>query len=408
MARFNKNPSNNYYSNYFFLDKVILSLYGLYFILKPFYLWSSGLPQISDFLMLFLMVIFGLRNKLSIKVAKNHKYFLTVSLIFVVYLMIINFFWGFRLQAFDSFLYPVLFYLFNFSIMVFSVSLFHVYREKILHTTYRAIIISLIFQTIIYFLDGGFSGGRGTASFNNPNQLGYYGILCVSILMIISVKIKVQMRWFILGVLLSFNLVLASLSKASILSVIGLILFYIFSKKKSKAFNRKLIVIVVLSVIFVFSVSSFTNFFQENELITSVQNRINGIGNDSDDSLEGRGYFRITDYPQYWIFGSGEGEYQRFENQSIEFHSTLGNLQVSYGIVGLGLFILLIFIALKENRFKNTYIILFIMAYGFTHNGIRNSLLWILIGLILYENKNLKELNLKKKRRKFSNCARNI
>jgi hypothetical protein len=105
------------------------------------------------------------------------------------------------------------------------------------------------------------------------------------------------------------------------------------------------------------------------------------IGHDSDDSLEGRGYDRIWKHPEYWIFGAGEGEYYRF-GVGMEFHSTLGNLQVSYGILGLGLFLIMLFLIMRHDRYQNAYIILFLMMYGLTHNGIRNTLLWILLGLL--------------------------
>jgi hypothetical protein len=39
-------------------------------------------------------------------------------------------------------------------------------------------------------------------------------------------------------------------------------------------------------------------------------------------------------------------------------------------------------IALYKDAFQSWYIIAFIMAYGLTHNGIRNSFFWILLALI--------------------------
>ena len=125
-----------------------------------------------------------------------------------------------------------------------------------------------------------------------------------------------------------------------------------------------------------------TQIIQNNSLINSVQRRIQNIGKDSDDNLEGRGYYRIYEYPEYWLFGAGEGEYSRFRYGEIEFHSTLGNIQVSYGLVGILLFINLMRLALKNDRYRSWYILFMIMLYGLTHNGIRNSLFWILLALM--------------------------
>jgi len=120
----------------------------------------------------------------------------------------------------------------------------------------------------------------------------------------------------------------------------------------------------------------------DNALVKSVKKRLESIGMDNDDSLEGRGYNRIFDYPEYWIFGAGEGEYTRFEGFQLEMHSTLGNIQASYGLIGLCLFLCFLFLTIRKDLSGSWYIILFIMTYGLTHNGIRNSLFWILIALI--------------------------
>ena len=167
------------------------------------------------------------------------------------------------------------------------------------------------------------------------------------------------MKWFIVGILSSMILVFASLSKAAILSFIGLLFFFFASKSQNKKFKRKLIVIVAIIFLMVGVIDDATSIIRDNSLINSVYSRIQGIGDDSDDSLEGRGYYRINEYPQYWLFGAGEGEYSRFRHQRMEFHSTLGNIQVSYGIVGSLLFIIFMLAALKNNSYRDWYILFF-------------------------------------------------
>lgn len=96
-----------------------------------------------------------------------------------------------------------------------------------------------------------------------------------------------------------------------------------------------------------------------------------------------RGYYRITEYPEYWILGAGEGAYLERFGRIMEFHSTLGNIQVSYGIIGLILFLKFLYLALKNNKFRDWYILFCILIYGITHNGIRNSLFWIFLALLV-------------------------
>lgn len=367
---------------YSLTDKIILFLYALYFIMNPFYFWQSGLPQIADFIFILLIILYILTNRFSLPFNNSNKSFILVGFVLIFYIFFINFIWILLLQTTDRFLLSSFFYLYNFTAVIIILSLYKTYKKIIIKTTYYAILISVIIQTILYFTGGGFTGGRITVSFNNPNQLGYFALVSAAILIFTSNKIKVDTKWFFAGIICLFVLVFASLSKAAIVSYIGLIFFFLLARNKDKKVKRNIILGVILVALIIGIIFNTTSIIQENQLINAVENRIEFIGSDNDDSLQGRGYDRITEYPQYWIFGAGEGQYSRFQNQRMEFHSTLGNIQVSYGIIGLILFLSLMFIALKKDNYKSWYILLFIMMYGLTHNGIRNSMLWILLALM--------------------------
>lgn len=68
----------------------------------------------------------------------------------------------------------------------------------------------------------------------------------------------------------------------------------------------------------------------------------------------------------------------------------------SYGVFSFITMIIIIYRTIRKNKFENWYVILAIMLYGLTHNGIRQSLFWILITIQLFninkkigsENKN--------------------
>lgn len=378
-----KNINIDFYTNYSTLDKLVFFLYITYFVLKPFYFWSSGLPQISDFVLMFLLLFYTLKVSFRFKICTEANKFLFISLIFVFYIVFVNLIWTLIFSDPDKFILMSIFYIYNFVVIFLVAALYTEYGHKLFDITYKAILLSVCFQIIMYFANGGFSGGRATAGFNNPNQLGYYALLVGSFLMLLSQTLKVKLKWFLVGVVASLILALVSLSKAAILSCIIQVLFYLFSNNRNKKFKLKLITIfIIISIASIYSYIK-TDIIDDNHLLQLAGNRINSIGNDSDDSLEGRGYYRIIEFPKYWIFGSGEGLYSRFGIQNMELHSTLGNLQVSYGVVGLFLFLLLIYISLKSSGYHSWYIILTIFAYGLTHNGIRNSMLWILLVLIV-------------------------
>lgn len=366
-------------------DNFILYLFGLYFILKPFYFWGSGLPQISDLVLLFLMIVFFIKKRFRINFNVGAKKFIIAGLLFVSYVVLVNLVWALILSSSNRFLINSVYYIYNFFVSLLVIILFTEYKENLYKITYKAIIVSVFIQILMYVISGGFSGGRMAGGFNNPNQLGYYSLLVMSILIFLSNRINVKVKWFILAIFSSLLLAFASLSKASIISSFGLIFFFILTNNNNRKFKWKVITICVLILLVLTYVYQTTNIIQENQLLQSVQQRINIIGKDSDDSLESRGYNRITEYPEYWIFGSGEGELSRFESTGMEFHSTLGNIQVSYGIIGLLLFLRILYLSLKNDSFRSWYIIVFIMIYGLTHNGIRNTMLWILLSLLLTE-----------------------
>lgn len=65
-------------------------------------------------------------------------------------------------------------------------------------------------------------------------------------------------------------------------------------------------------------------------------NRFNEKG--LDDTFAGRGYDRICKYPEYLLFGAGEGAHYRFAEKSLflgEIHSSWAGVLFYYGIIDL-------------------------------------------------------------------------
>lgn len=376
---------------YSFMDNLIFLFYTIYFILSPFYFWKSGIPQIADFIMVALILVYFSVNKLEISIYSGVKKFLLVGIFFVTYIVIINLIWSLFLQRVDELLLAIFYYVYNFLIVVFVISLFSVYREKIIVLTYKATLFSVLLQLVMLFVNGGFTGGRMAGSFNNPNQLGYYALLIASLLIFTSNLIKTKTLFLIIGLTSSMILVLVSLSKAAILSMLGLFMFFLITRSRNIRLKKQLRMTMLTVTVLLGIIYNTTTVIQNNQLYNSVQDRLNSIGQAEDDSLDGRGYYRITDYPEYWIFGAGEGHYSRFGNIVGEFHSTLGNVQVSYGLFGSLLFIIFILMALKNDRYQSWYILFFLMTYGLTHNGIRDSSFWILLALMAVNKSAFKE-----------------
>lgn len=361
-------------------DKFILLLYGGYFILTPFYLWSSGLPQLADFILVLALILYFLKFRFKLMMEKSSKRIMILLVIFLMWVAIINLVWTVLLSY--NLFRPILYYLFNIIIAIGSISLLSNYKERLLQVINKSIIISLVIQFLYFITSGGVGLGRTTLSFNNPNQLGYFGILSAALLIIISNKLKKRSNNLIIGLLISFLLVLVSLSNASIISYLLLVFLYIFSNQTSIKSKRKLIIITSIIMFLVIYIYNNSFIIQENIFFQSLVNRLSQTSEKVDSSLYVRGYDRIVNYPQYLIFGAGEGQNYRFSSSGLELHSTLGNIQFSYGLIGTLLFSGIIFKALYQDKFKHWYLIVSIFIYGLTHNGLRNSMLWIIIALL--------------------------
>ncbi|MFT7158405.1 MAG: hypothetical protein ACI8Q1_003437, partial [Parvicella sp.] len=90
-------------------------------------------------------------------------------------------------------------------------------------------------------------------------------------------------------------------------------------------------------------------------------------------------YDRISNHPEYLIFGAGEGGYNRFDTfiDNHEMHSSLGTIVFSYGIPGIVLFTLFVFSLLKKLPWFYLVYSLPLFAYGITHMGLRFTVFWV-------------------------------
>ena len=102
------------------------------------------------------------------------------------------------------------------------------------------------------------------------------------------------------------------------------------------------------------------------------------------DIITERGYDRIIEYPEYILWGAGEGETQRFTKgtSTNELHSTLGTILFSYGIIGLVIMTFLLKKAIWGAPLGIWLVMISPFAYGLTHNGMRQPLFWGTIMLV--------------------------
>ena len=90
-------------------------------------------------------------------------------------------------------------------------------------------------------------------------------------------------------------------------------------------------------------------------------------------------------YPEYLIFGAGEGIAYRLLKKGDNFnelHSTWGTLLFSYGIAGFTSFMMMLAILFRSAPWRHLWYFLPIALYGLTHQGLRFSMLWVFFGLV--------------------------
>ncbi len=364
-------------------------LYFAFIMLFPFYLFSSGQPQISHII---LVVIFGsvfiLMFSKFINIVKQNIMFI----IFLIYLMYVNISW-LIITGSISFSIYTLFYVFN--ILLFYTT-YLLYKEHFITSDNirNAIFFSLTLQFIFLLASGLNFNARNMLFFNNPNQLGYFAISIVNIYFILGInqvkkRDNIEILKNIAVYLIAFILLVFSSSKSALTSY-ALFLIFIFYIEMIKRFNTKKLLIAsligaVLIGIFVVNIKKVENISENTELFKRAIN----AGTEDDDSLAGRGYDRIIQYVQYTLLGAGEGKFTRFalSKHHGELHSTIANILFSYGLVGLLLFISL-FLNPKFYIGRILFYMSPILLYGLAHNGIRSPLFWIAFALsLIYSQK---------------------
>ena len=362
--------------------KIYLILIFLYFVLKPFYL-LGGTFQLADLVLTLLLLMLFFSNDFVFY--KVHLHFLFFGMLFISYVFFINGIWAMILADF-SYLLNTVFYIFNFSVCMMLVCLYQRFESRMLQVIYYSVVTSILIQFLISIIMN--SGSyRETLFFNNPNQLGYYGLLSLAILLVLSGTIKVKKIWFYLSIIGCLILAVISLSKAAIVcSVLLITSFFLLSGKNVNIQSIPSIIfflVLIVSSLFIV-IPNDSTMFKDVPIISNAQDRVSKIGNDSDDSLSGRGYDRIWNHPEYLVLGAGEGKEDRFISQisGSEMHSTLVTILFSYGIVGFSLLIIWILYTVQVQRLSQILPLLIVFVYGLSHNGIRQTFLWILITII--------------------------
>lgn len=354
-----------------------ISIFYLGLILSQFYIFKSGLPQISHviFALSFLSLLF---YSLKVKDLNNN-----IAMLFLcIYIIILNLFYSIIESEF-LFNIASIFMIFNLGVYFFIIRFFN----KMDNIKY-IILISIFLSFALWSIGlGRYNfGERYNAFFNDPNQYAYW-ILCLSCSFLILNKNKVLSMVFLS---LSSILIIFTFSRSALVGVIIMWFYYLITFFK---FNIKNLVqgVSFLSLFLIIL------FLAKDYLITSLSLEVYGnrvADTDLESQADIRGYSRLIEYPEYLIFGAGQGLDTRF-NHSHEIHSTWAGILFYYGIIGMILFLYSLYKIFKKLDWREKILFLAPMFYGLSTFGFRNTIFWIFLAIfysIAYNKEKKKEV----------------
>lgn len=365
-----------------------------YIAIKPLYIFSSGGMQISD---IFLALSFGwllLHSRHGIDIPPEGKKWFRDVLLFTIYVSVVNAFWYVWLidapYKSSTFISSILYYIFNALAVILTLNI--VYRigiDRVIIGVMNGTTISSLIVLLGIILNLG-KGERNTSFFNNPNQLGFYAIILLTLLCFFHDFLDKKKAMVI--IVSSVIATIVSLSKASFISMFALGFFVLISNKSNrpKQLFKKCGAIIILGVSLYVLLFGNISFVNDNIVLRELRDRVVHMSQENDSNLgTGRGYDRVYEMGKNLLWGMGEGGYDRFTiMRGFEIHSTYANILVSYGLIGSFLALGVFLFPLKSNRsfFRNLCCMSGIILYGISHNGIRNTLVWIVLACLIVQN----------------------
>jgi len=380
-----------------------LYLFLVALLLSPLYLWKSGLPQASHFVA---AAAIGYRYTF---LKPKQVYFETswiAQLLFLVYSFLVAAIVYVTHTDINTLIAP-LYYIFGFLVFVEIVTIYSEKGKKFLTYTLWLHIIILVAVIILSIFGIGRSyisesaGLRMTFGFNNPNQMANWVIWFVVI--ISTTGRAVYRSWLpgIIGLLIGAVLVYFTMSRSGFVGIAVIVAFYLalglrnyiswYINHQNRRMKRWIflvttIIICLMAIVIVVMVVNYMNNATTGVAgLDKIINRV--INTDFNRQIQLRGYDRLWKYPEYLLFGAGEGARERFAEKTshvfYEIHSSWAGLLFNYGLVGFALFsgfLLSLLKKIKLTWFK--FILLAPFFFGLTNYNIRNWYFWIGLALV--------------------------
>lgn len=361
------------YSDYKYEKDSMVFLLALSLFMSQFYIWSSGLPQFSQILIVLAFFIFVIKYKV-INISSTKFLF-----IFLSYVILVNSVWFFANGFDSSYIVSTVYWIFNFLTFTLLVNIKKESIELFFEWLLKIIFFSYLLEIVIWSIGSGryYFAPRYNGFFNDPNQMAFWVLSTCSIYLCVSEK-KIKN---IIVLILAILLLILTLSRSALIGVPFLAIAFVM-KQKGSLLNKILFSIISLVSIVILSVYFYSKGFFES----IISRLLLGI-EEKDSQVESRGFEALLDYPEHLFFGAGQGGYQRYVVAGNEIHSTWLGILFYYGGFGLILFLVFLYQIFKKLTFADRILFLGPMFYGFTTYNARTTIFWFFICIFLMKSK---------------------
>lgn len=378
----------------------------IYFLLKPFYIFSSGVLQPADIFLLASAILFLVSARLDTRVGKNLKNIMRdnrLLTLFITCTFLINGVYFLLIPEF-KFLLSSIYFVFNLlAIIVFSAFCTdHIFLRRVSSVFKFSLILQLVFWATS--IGRYYSPDRYMGTFNDPNQFGFYIFISLLFLFVIEIILKTSKKnllYWLIGILL----VILSASTGMILGLAVfavLYLLYILKTFHPTASRVRKLVLGLASFVAILFISTGIYVYAPSDslrpqgsqnpdsqnfaIIERVGSKFSKAGGEDDISLwEDRGYDILYKYPLYILFGAGEGGYSRYtaaaNNHGNEVHATLPSMLFYYGIIPFLIFLGWLYSRIKDIDPRAKIAFAALLVESFTLLNQRQALFWMVIVL---------------------------
>src|SRR5579871_1763255 len=359
------------------LPNVVLRVWFLYPLLVPFYFMGKtpipgtekvegGVPQLADYYVLgIVLLVFGV---LQFRLHRSAIPAIAALAGFILYTAFINLAWATSLENL-SLLKSTAYYTYDGLLLLTCLILYAHFKDRFLRVTTQAVGTSVVLQAILSPLAPQQQNSRQALWFNNENQLGYFCVLAATIFVLGARRFSIRLRYQTIFYAALTYLALLAQSRGALLGLFALAIVALLGRPL-----RLLLVLgAAAGVYFVIAVTP--------PILSKAEERY--VVQGEYDTLATRGYDRIANYPEYLLFGAGEGVYERFRSElyASEIHSSYGTLLFCYGIPGTFLFTLALFSICRRDPGIALYLIP-AFVHGTGHQGLRFAFFWAMLAFL--------------------------